>query len=90
MAPAKKKAAARTIVHGPWKVIFSKNKPKVVSAYRSKQDAIDAARRMARARNVRNVIIHGKTGQILQKSQAQSSLNEADLRRAIRKILEER
>jgi hypothetical protein len=70
--------------------VLSKNQPKVVSVYRSKQDAIDAARRMAQMRNLRNVIVHGKTGQILQKSEAQSSLNEADLRRAIRKILAKR
>ena len=53
-----------------------------LGTYGSKQKAIDEA-----LRRTRNVIVHGRSGQIIQKTAAKSTLNAATLRRAIRKIL---
>jgi len=55
---------------------------RAASVYPTKQAAIDHAHRIAR-----NVIVHGRNGQILQKSKAESRLREATLRKAVRKIL---
>jgi tryptophan synthase beta subunit len=86
----RKSRAGELYPPGLWKVVLSKEKPKLISVYESKQEAIDAARRLARIRKGRKVIVHGKTGQILQKNDVKSSLSEATLRRAIRQIIRNR
>lgn len=53
------------------------------AVYNSKQEAIDAARKMASA-NGRNLLVHGRSGQILRGSVAPTTLNEDKLRAAIR------
>ena len=68
--------------NGKWAVI-SEGSKRVTAIYDSKQEAIDAARKIARSQ-VGRLVVHGRSGQIFQKPEARSSVSESTIRNAVR------
>jgi len=68
--------------NGKW-AVKNEGSKRVTSVYDTKQEAIDAARKIASSQDV-EVIIHGRSGQIFRKTEARSSINEDKLREFVR------
>src|SRR5258708_37352919 len=56
-----------------------------ISVFEDKSDAIDEARKQAH-RNASRIIVHGKSGQIIQTSPVKSTLTDKAIRDAIRSV----
>ena len=67
---------------GAW-AVRKEGSNRATVVFEVKGDAIDAARKIARTQGA-DLIIHGRSGQIFQRSDARSSLSEKSLRDAIR------
>jgi Uncharacterized protein conserved in bacteria (DUF2188) len=57
---------------------------RIRSVYESKQDAIDAARDLARSRNA-SFLVYGRDGQLLLKTEAPSSISDDEIREVVRR-----
>lgn len=68
--------------NGKWAVRVEGSK-RVSSVYDTKQEAIDAARSIARIQ-AGKIVVHGRSGQIFQKSDAQSRVREDKIREVVR------
>lgn len=73
---------------GKW-AVQSEGSKAVSSVYRTKQDAIDAAREIA-SREGASFLVHGKTGQIFYPSKVQGRLRDEEIRNVIRESSEKR
>lgn len=69
--------------HGEDWAVRDEGSTQIISAYKSKQEAIDAARSLAARRKTR-VVIHGRTGQALLKAKAPSGISEDGTRQSWR------
>src|SRR5258705_7015293 len=56
-----------------------------ISVFQNKSDAIDEAHKQA-LRNASRIIVHGKSGQIIQTSPVKSTLTDTAIRDAIRSV----
>lgn len=68
---------------GKW-VIKSGTGATVLGSFKSKQDAIDAAKKAVTSK--RNMVIHGKSGQIIQRVPARSTVTDESIRKAVRSL----
>jgi hypothetical protein len=70
--------------HGSWAVRKQSNGS--INIFESKSDAIDDAKKRARKVNSGSiVVVHGKSGQIIQSTSTKSRISEKVLRDAVRK-----
>jgi len=70
--------------HGSWAVRKESNGN--IDVFESKSDAIDDAKKRARKVNSGStVVVHGKSGQIIQSTSTKSRISEKQLRDAVRK-----
>ena len=70
--------------HGSWAVRRQSNG--YINIFESKSDAIDDAKKRARKVNSGSiVVVHGKSGQIIQSTSIKSRISEKVLRDAVRK-----
>jgi len=70
--------------HGSWAVRKQSNG--YIEVFESKSDAIDNAKNRARKVNSGSiVVVHGKSGQIIQSTSTKSGISEKVLRDAVRK-----
>ena|SRR6185369_7661808 len=70
--------------HGSWAVRKQSNG--YIEVFESKSDAIDNAKNRARKVNSGSiVVVHGKSGQIIQSTSTKSRISEKALRDAVRK-----
>ena len=70
--------------HGSWAVRKQSNSS--IDVFKSKSDAIDHAKKRARKVNSGSiVVVHGKSGQIIQSTSTKSRISEKVLRDAVRK-----
>jgi Uncharacterized protein conserved in bacteria (DUF2188) len=67
---------------GAW-AVRKEGSNRATIVFEVKSDAIDAARKIARSQGA-DLIIHGRSGQIFQRSDARSSISEKKIRDAIR------
>jgi hypothetical protein len=56
-----------------------------ISVFENKSDAIDEARKQAR-QNASGIVVHGKSGQIIQNSPVKSTLTDTAIRDAVRTV----
>jgi hypothetical protein len=68
---------------GAWAV--SKKAGGSVAVFENKSDAIDEARKRAR-QNPSRIVIHGKSGQIIQNTTVKSTLTDSAIRDAVRTV----
>lgn len=68
---------------GGWVVRSSRTGRFITSVYPKKSDAIDAGRRIARSSGSK-VLVHGRSGQIFQRSPVPSTISESVIRKAVR------
>ena len=72
---------------GKW-AVAPEGKKGLIAVYDTKEAAIDAARKIARGGfNGRNVLVHGKTGQIFRGAEAPSTIDEHRLRDVVRTVI---
>jgi len=71
---------------GMWAVL-TEDSTVLPSVYNSKQEAIDAAREIAK-KTGRNLFVHGRSNQVLHGSAAPTTLNEDALRKAVRSLFD--
>ena len=72
---------------GKW-AVKGEGRKCVTAVYETKQEAIDAAREIAKNSGT-EILVHGLLGQIFQRSEIPSTLNEDAVRQAIRALAQE-
>lgn len=87
-AKSSKRSAKKDVPHvvhenNGWVVRSSRTGRFVTAVYPQKSDAIDAGRRIARNSSSK-VLVHGRSGQIFQRSPVPSTVSESVIRRAVR------
>lgn len=80
---AKKDVAHVVSGHGGWAVRSSRTGKFITGFYSEKSDAIDAGQRIARSSGSK-VLVHGRSGQIFQRSPVRSTISESVIRKAVR------
>lgn len=78
-----KKSSEHVVVRGDGWAVRSSTTGRFTKVYPNKSDAIDVGRKLARSEGG-ELVVHGRSGQISQRSQAPSTINEAIIRNAVR------
>jgi hypothetical protein len=78
-----KKSYEHVVVRGDGWAVRNSSTGRFTRVFETKRDAIDVGRKLVRSEGG-ELLIHGRSGQIFQRSQAPSTISEATIRKAIR------
>jgi hypothetical protein len=78
-----KTSREHVVVRGDGWAVRNSSTGRFTEVFKTKRDAIDVGRKLVR-REGGELVIHGRSGQIFQRSEAPSTLSEAVIRKAVR------
>lgn len=78
-----KKSCEHVVVRGDGWAVRNSSTGRFTEVFKTKRDAIDVGRKLVRSEGG-ELLIHGRSGQIFQRSHAPSTISEATIRKAVR------